>query len=1107
MLLNVHTSYSLLQSTLTIDAYIERAKRLNYQRIGIADINVLHGVVEFYQKAKENQLIPLIGMTLRHKGYFMQDQTFDLVLYAKDFRGYQELIHLSKILSKGEDQNIWQQLNHAKAHLVAIICGKVSELGQAILRQEDNIARQLLSQYIHFFGRENLYMGLSAYPYQQNEIEHLAKFANEHQLAIVLNQLVNSLTSEDAFSLKVLEAIAANEQLDISIRHIQGANYLYPLNELATMYELAQVPQVIKNTEILCQQLSFDLPLNQVFLPKYPVPNGYDAASYLKFLINNALEEKDLSDKLEYIERANYELTTIHQMGFSDYFLIVWEILDFCRKEHIRVGPGRGSAAGSLVSYLLNITLVDPIQHDLLFERFLNPERYNMPDIDVDVPDNQRDRVLKHIESVYGHNKVAQIGTMGTFGAKQAIRDTLRVLGFSTEEMKRWSNAIPRELNITLKQAYQQSVKLQAIVNQTKESKQVFQVALTLEGLPRHISTHAAAVVIHDEAIETIIPVLDRPEQMLLTQLTMYDVERVGLLKMDILGLRNLSLLEDILTNVKISFGKVIDVEQIPMNDDATLALFRSGETNGVFQFESDGIKQVLKRLSPTVFEEIVAVNALYRPGPMKQIDEFIKRKKGQVIVSYLHPILEPILSSTYGIIVYQEQVMQICQQMAGFTLGQADLLRRAMGKKQVEVMQKERQHFVEGALHNGIDQQVAEQVFDYILAFASYGFNKSHAVVYSTLAYQLAYLKVHYPLAFYQAVLNQGRSNLNSFIDYIEEAKRVLGELLPLSINHSFAGVSIEGNRLRIGFESVKGLRRELIQHLLNDRQQFGPYTDILSFLSRLPKKYLKQEWIEALIKVGAFSELGYNRATLSKNIDNFIKSIEFSGMNFDLFQEVEPKIEWEKEWDNHYISEIERELLGFTLAPHPLQQYQRMIDKMDPLDFLASWPVRKKVKTIIYIQSIRMIQTKKQEPMAFLTADTGKGMYSLVVFPNIFQRYQYLIRQFAILLVEGTVDINQRGEKQLIVNRLAPIEEQSSESMNSPQQCFIRMAINQDYQDAYQALLTIIDENPGPCKVILVGPNKETWQLDQHYQISYSNKAVQLLTEMFGDKNVIYR
>lgn len=1112
MLLNVRTAYSLLNSTVNIQDYVNKARDLGYQAIGIADYNVLHGVLEFYQACQESGLKALVGITLELKGLVRSDKSYPFIVYAKNYDGYLALLKISRLANLKEvpTEQIWELISAQKDQLVVVSGGRNGEIEQALIHDDIEWAVKVLHLWREYFGQENTYLGMPIYPFNPLEISNLIEFSQKQQLGTVVNQLVETIAQEDAFSLKVMQAIGANEQLDISLRNIRGGHYLYSAKQLETLYKEANLTESITTTQRLITELNVEIPLNQQLLPKYKTPNQLNSDDYLKFLTLKQLKSLNLDDQTVYVERLEHELQVIQQMGFSDYFLIVWDIISYCHTQKIRVGPGRGSAAGSLVSYLLNITLVDPIKYDLLFERFLNPERYNMPDIDIDIPDNKRDQVLNFIEAHYGYEQVAQICTFGTFGAKQAIRDTLRVLGADSQELKSWSNAIPRELDITLETAFLKSADLRQIVESSELNHQMFQVALALEGLPRHISTHAAAVVISDFPIENQVPVFDRQGQMLITQYAMADVERMGLLKMDFLGLRNLKLLDDVLQNIKQSQENEIEINAIDMTDDKTIELFRKAATAGVFQFESDGIRNVLRKLQPESFEDIVAVNALFRPGPMKQIDSFVRRKHGEEKIEYLHPVLEKTLSKTYGIIVYQEQVMQICQQMAGFTLGQADILRRAMGKKQVDIMEREREHFIQGAIANQINQQTAERVYQYIYEFANYGFNRAHAVVYSTLAYQLAYLKVQYPLSFYQALLNNGRSNSSTANQYFQEAKKNLKKISGLDINQSLTGFSVAKKQLHVGFDSVKGMRKELIQHIIDDRNLLGAYTNLLNFLRRLPNNFLKLEIIQPLIDGGAFDNFGYNRATLTHNLPTMIQSVEFSGQNVSLFAEIEPKITWIKEWSLTEQLEREQAVLGFSLAGHPLDDYQEYIEQHPDLSQLASiheMNVKQKIKTIAYIKGVRVIRTKNNDLMAFVSASDNEVEIELIIFPQQYQRFSNLLVEQQIIYFDGTVNLNKRQEKQVIVNDLqAAAKLNLTIKKDEITKCYVKIPDFETATELIQKLKDLAIENPGPASIILVNDARQTWLLNSPYTISYAQRVQNEVKAIFGNDRVVF-
>lgn len=1118
MLLNVQSEYSLLNSTLRLKDYVNHAKRLGYQSIGLADKDVLTGVLEFQSLAQQNDLKPLIGISANIKGIIKMDRQYPFLLYAKNYQGYLQLIKISRLLENQNvsDREVWSYLTEYASNIVYISVGGQSELEQSIIHEEADQSQLILNRLYDTFGEDNIYLGINIYPLNYSEVSQLTSFAKDLGVQQIATQYVNSLKEDEAFSLQILKAIKNNEVIDDSMRYSKGNHYLMGQKDLKKLYHEANLAHVWENTLDLVDRLTVDIDCSQSYLPKFSPPDNLSSKDYLYRLTLNKLKELHRDLDGTYTERLAYELNVIDQMGFSDYFLIVWDIIKFCHEKGIRVGPGRGSAAGSLVSYLLQITLVDPIEYQLLFERFLNPERYNMPDIDVDIPDNKRDLVLNFIQKRYGYEQVAQIITMGTFGAKASIRDTLRVIGADSETLKRWSKAIPSDQNqqMSLQRAIKESQELNAIVNESDFNREIFEASLTIEGLPRHSSTHAAAVVISDFPLDSIIPVKDRDNDLLLTQFTMNDVEKMGLLKMDFLGLRNLTILDDIINNISRNKHTQINPQELPMNDPKTLKIFQEADTNGVFQFESDGIKEVLKRLKPERFEDIVAVNALYRPGPMKQIDTFIRRKEGQEEIKYIHSVLQPILSNTYGIIVYQEQVMQIVVNMAGFSLGEADILRRAMGKKQVDVMQREREHFIKGALSKGHTLKDAEEVYNYIYEFSNYGFNRAHAVVYSTLAYQLAYFKANFPEEFFQAILNNGRSQLTSYHIYIQEAKRHLGKILPIDINLSQGNFMVDKG-LRIGFNSIKGIRRELIDHILEDRSSIGNYKSFLNFIQRLPAKLLQEAIIKPLIYAGAFDDFGYNRRTLIENLSAQLKYVEFSGESMSLFQEMEPKFEWFSEYQLMEKLELEKEALGFTISGHPLDAYKD-IAKNDSMFYsiqsMYSLKPKRKVKMLGMIEIVKAIRTKKNDLMAFLSVGDEFDKIDVVVFPSIYQRINHLLQENNIIVIEGTVGTDRNNQIQIVADRLTDIQSYQPTQKPRVQQtdikrCFVQVIDFARDKDKIDQLKSLALENSGPAAIILVDRNRRTIQLDPPYTISYSYRVQQQVKDLFGDLHVVFK
>ncbi|MGX7108581.1 DNA polymerase III subunit alpha [Facklamia miroungae] len=1113
MLFNVRSSYSLLQSTLDLDKYVERAKQLGYTHLGLADEGVLHGSLKFYLACQKANVQAMIGLTLNLPGRVDNSQNYPILVYALNDQGYLTLIQISKIINQSQPdyQKIDQLMRQAQQSLIIISPGKKGEMEQALLHENSRAGQAILEAWLSIFPKTNIYLGLSIYPYNELEVSWLSQFANNNQLTLVCNQLVESLTSEDGFAIRILQAIDSNEVLDPSIMTYRTSHYLYGLKELEDLYQQKGLDWVVANSHALEDRMQVELPINQSLLPKFQTPADQSAKDYLKGLCQANLKKLEGDQIANYQVRLDHELTIIDQMGFNDYFLIVWEIMAFCHSHAIRTGPGRGSAAGSLVAYLLGITKVDPIEYDLLFERFLNPERYNMPDIDIDIPDDKREQVLRYIEEKYGSQHVAQMITFGSFGAKQSLRDTLRVLSFPKIVQVRWSKTIPNEVSIQLKDAFQKSSALRDLIAEDPLNQQIFKTALTIEGLPRHTSTHASGVVIADQDLSRWIPVFSRENQMQITQFDMEDVERVGLLKMDFLGLKNLQILDQILKLIRKNQGQTIDIDRIDRNDPATLELFQRADTQGIFQFESEGIRQVLRRLKPEAFEDIIAVNALYRPGPMQQITHFIARKHGKEKIEYIHPLLEEILKKTYGIIVYQEQVMQICQKVAGFSLGQADLLRRAMGKKEIHLMEKQKSDFLAGCQARGLAPSTSQEIFHYIYQFANYGFNRAHAAVYSTLAYQLAYLKVHYPLEFFTAILNQGRSIHQSLDEYLSNAKRTLGKFLMVDINQSHSNFEIEDGKIRIGLMAIKGLRQDFCQAILDERNLAGPYTDFQNFLSRLPVKFLKNNLIQALIDAGALDTFGYTRATLTENLDRFIQFCKISGNHVNLLKEIEPKVSLEPEWPKAILLDRQREVLGLQLAGHPIDDYLKIIEadtSFHTIGSLKSAAKHKTVKILAYIENIKVIETKKKEKMAFYRLNDGSQSISLVSFPETYQRFGHQVKDGQVIALQGQVSIDRQGELQIVLDRLLPLpSNEDKPPLNKPQQVFLRIIADASSAELVEKVKKLAQKNPGPLEIIMVDTQRNAWKLDKAYNLSMAHRVVEELKNLFGEQNVYFK
>ncbi|EFR31960.1 DNA polymerase III subunit alpha [Eremococcus coleocola] len=1111
---NVKSTYSFNQATILVKDYVQQAKAMGYQAVGLADQGNLFAAYEFYQASQVFGIKAVLGLTVSLPGLIDDQKAWPALIYAIDQKGYQGLIKLSRLMSHQKEYSNQLYLNclsDYKGHLVYISRGHDSELDSLVLHDQIKEAQDLLKQLREIFGEDKVYLGHQILPFNQIVTRHLSDFAKSMDLKQVSTQPVRLLQQEDVMALTILKRRvdrAAYEPLDLTNFGQRSEKVLLSRKDLEDLYQHYGLVEIISNSDQLMTRLEFKLQEGKDLLPVFDSGSLLTSQEYLKQLVTQALNQFGLAAKNTYQERLAYELSVIHQMGYDDYFLIVADIVSYCRQHHIQLGAGRGSAPGSLVTYLLGVSTIDPLKYDLIFERFLNPERQTMPDIDLDIPNSHRDQVIAYVRQKYGYEQVAQIATFNRFGAKSAIQEVLRQVG-QDSQLKTWSKLIPTDPNrkIDLGQAYQENKSFRHLVDASPTNQAIFQAGQALEGLISEHSIHAGGLVITDFPIDSMIPVLEEG-QSLITQFDKDGVENLGLLKIDLLALKNLTLLDQILQEVKVK-DQAFEIEDIDLNDHETLQLFRRAQTRGVFQFESPGIRNVLSQLQPTSFEDIVAVNALFRPGPMGQIQTYIKRKHGQYQATYPVPELEGILKDTYGIIIYQEQVMQILVSMAGFTMGQADLLRRAMSKKDHEVMQAQKVNFLTGALEKGYEEKTASQVYDAIAEFANYGFNRSHAVVYSKLAFQLAYLKVHYSQAFFLGQLKFDPTQMQA---YLEEIKAAGIKILTLDVNKSQMGVSANGNDLRLGFQMVKGIRPDLMREIIDNRQLMGPYQDFFDFLRRLPDKYLQVTPLEILIKVGAFDSLGYNRATLLTNLEKVIESVRFSGLNMDLFEEMAPKIETVAELNPLQLIHQEKEHLGFYLSGHPLDFYRDNLNaeiNLMNISQIKKEEPKSPFRLLGIISRIKLTQTRQGQTMAFAQIEDESGKLDQVLFPKVFERYHSLLKEEGILLVTGSYGQSKRGQAQIIINRLELPDKLISDkgSQNNYKICFIKLAKNNLINNNIEWLKKLSISNPGPCQVILVVGQDKPFALNDTYNISYSQRVQTYLRNRFGAANVVYR
>ena len=1104
-ILQVTSGYSLLKSTIDLYKYVMTAKSLGYQKLALTDEGVLHGAIEFYNLCRSQTIEPIIGCVFQYKQWRNAEVLSSMIVYAKDEIGYQILIELSTLYQKSKvvTRVMEQKMKEGSKHLKFVFPQENSEWALECSNGEVAFQRWLFEAEERYFS--TIYLGIESNQPLSISLEQLEEWGQDFSMKLLPFVKSFYLKAEDDFSYRVLKAIGDGETLSTTQAEVSGQYYLQDEKALTKQWTALLEGKLVRQLTEFVDSLKWELPKHKLLLPKFQTPDGKTSQEYLVEICEQSLEEKDLMND-HYHARLKYELSIIHQMGFDDYFLIVWDIMKYAHEAGIQTGPGRGSAAGSLVSYLLNITKVDPIEYQLLFERFLNPERYTMPDIDLDFPDNRREDILEYVRRKYGDNHVAQIATFGTFGSKQALRDVCRVLGLTTVQAGEWSKAVPNQLGVSLKSAYEQSKNLQALVSKSPKNQLIFETACRIEGLPRHLSTHAAGVVLYDKPLTEVIPLMDKEQQLPITQYTMKYVEQIGLLKMDFLGLTNLSILHDSIELTKKIYQQDISLNEIPLDDEKTLELFQEADTNGIFQFESDGIRRVLKKLKPTNLEDIAAVNALYRPGPMEQIDTFIKRKHGQEVVKYPHPILESILQSTYGVMVYQEQVMQVTSQMAGFTLGQADILRRAIGKKDGKVIETEKAHFIEGAIEKGIDVATASEVYHYIERFANYGFNRSHAFAYSLLAYQLAYFKTHYPRAFYTAILRYVGDRSPKLQTYFIEAKQRGIVIKNPSINTSLEDYDATVDGIFIGLNAIKGLRRDFIQEILTQRKQHGPFIDFMDFAFRIGKRYCKKEVLEALIDAGAFDELGKNRATLRATIDAVIESVKFHGSNLalELNEEMYPK--YFEEEDSNIIERIEREIavLGFPVSAFPTDPYE-ILYKEQKANRISSIYESKFVSVLGLLKNIRKTRTKKGEPMAFGTIQDETGEMEFVVFSEVYPLVFSALEENQLVLIKGKTRKNLQSKWQVQVQQVLSLFEVEGLAQATSIKCYIKITKELQNKDVFEKIRSIIINNPGDTTVLLYIESKDqVFKMNFNSGLMVDAQTLKAISDIVGEENI---
>ncbi|MFD6438679.1 DNA polymerase III subunit alpha [Peribacillus sp. NPDC060186] len=1113
--LHIQSGYSLLTSTVKISELVAKAKADGCTSLALTDRNVMYGSVYFYKECKRQGIKPIIGILAGVLDE--QEAAHSLLLLAKNLQGYQNLLKISSAIKTKSPSGL--PMNWLKAYssgLIAISPGVEGQVEMLLKEGKPEEAQKAAELFLQIFGRDNFYVSLQrlSIAEEEKQNEAISLLAKELEIKIVATNPVYYLNESDALAQEVLLAIGNGDKLADETRTVLASNQFY-LKSRAEMAELFHDrPDALENTLHIATQCNLDIPFHRSLLPKYPTEAGVTAEEMLEAVCFQGLKKRLPELSAHYEERLRYELDVINKMKFSDYFLIVWDFMKFAKDNQILTGPGRGSAAGSMVAYVLSITDVDPIEHSLLFERFLNPERVSMPDIDIDFPDNRREEVIAYVAKKYGEFHVAQIITFGTLAAKAALRDTGRVFGLNPKEQEAVSKMIPGRLGITLPEAFKESKRLQEFVNESDLNQKLFQTALLLEGLPRHTSTHAAGVVISDKALTEHIPIQGGHEGVHLTQYPMDILEELGLLKMDFLGLRNLTLIDNILKNIKKGTGKKLDLANIPMDDPETLSLLGRGETTGVFQFESDGIRKVLIKLKPNRFEDIVAVNALYRPGPMENIPLFIERKHGLTPIDYLHPDLKDILEPTYGVIVYQEQIMQIASRLAGFSLGEADLLRRAVSKKKKEVLDQERQHFVSGALKQGYAEKTAEEIYSLIVRFANYGFNRSHAVAYSVIAYQLGYLKTYYLEYFMAALMTSVVGNDEKISQYAREAKKKGLKVLPPSINQSGFPFLPEKEGIRFSLGAIKGIGGTVLKEIFAARRQ-KKFADLFDFCLRVSGKIVNRKVLEALVHSGSFDEFGEDRATLLASLDVAISHTELVNPDDDLFDmfsdgefSLKPKYNHVDPIPVEDKLSLEKSVLGLYLSNHPVTSYRDLFQYFGCLTIdEATNKKESKVLLGVYITAVKTIRTKKGDDMAFLTVSDEEGDIEAVVFPNVYKNHSSVLNHGQLVMLKGTLE-ERDGKTQLIIQHVYPLEQVKKMKQGINGTLFLKIEAEKQTKDTLQKIKKILMQHSGETKVMLFYERENRYvQLSYWDWVNPTDSLIQALFDMVGKGNVVYK
>ena len=1149
--LHVHTEYSLLDGSSKIKELVARAKELGMDSLAITDHGVMYGVIDFYRAAKDAGIKPIIGCEIyvspgsrfeRETGH-NEDRYYHLVLLAENDKGYHNLM---KIVSKGftegyyykprVDYEVLEQYSEGIIALSACLAGEVQKY---LARNMYDEACKSALRYQKIFGKGNFFLELQDHgiDMQKKVNMDLLRMSSELGIELVTTNDIHYIYDTDYEAHDILLCIQTGKKVmdEDRMRYEGGQYYLKSEEEMRALFPYAL--QAIDNTAKIAARCNVEIEFGVRKLPKYQVPKefwdseeeeGEASWHYLHHLCYEGLNRRYGSEKPELTERLDYELSVIRNMGFIDYFLIVWDFINYAKTNGIIVGPGRGSAAGSIVAYTLAITDIDPLKYDLLFERFLNPERVSMPDIDVDFCYERRGEVIDYVVSKYGKDNVAQIVTFGTLAAKGVIRDVGRVLDMPYAQVDAIAKMIPKELNITIDKALKMNPLLKKEYDENSQIKYLIDMSKRLEGLPRHTSMHAAGVLISQKAVDEYVPLSRSSDGTITTQYIMTTLEELGLLKMDFLGLRTLTVIQDAVNLVKKNKGVTINLHDIDYNDKQVLDYIGTGKTDGIFQIESAGMKSFMKELKPESLEDIIAGIALYRPGPMDFIPKYLKGKNDRDSITYDCPQLEPILKTTHGCIVYQEQVMQIVRDLAGYTLGRSDLLRRAMSKKKQAVMEKERKNFVygneeegvDGCIKRGIDEATANKIYDEMIDFAKYAFNKSHAAAYGVVSYQTAYLKYYYPVEFMASLLTSVIDNSSKVIEYVQTCKGMGIDILPPDINQSERNFTAQGGAIRYGLSALKSIGKAMVDQLVAERNARGPFQNLQEFLERISECDLSKRIVESLIKAGALDCLEGNRrqkmmiyTSIMDNISQSKKKMMAGQMSLfdivddELKSDFEIKFPKVNEFSKQELLAFEKEVIGLYVSGHPLEEYQNMWKKnitRTSLDFQLNdedeTAVADNAREIIggIISEVTVKVTKQNSVMAFVTIEDLYGTVEVLVFPKLYEKYRQIIAEDNKVFITGRVTSGGEENAKMICETITSFDDKSSE-------LWIRFENKEEYEEKYPQLLENIKLSNGKDKIVIyLNQEKAKKILPASCNVNADQQFLWKMQALFGENNV---